>query len=578
VTHAPDAELLQRARVWKLSDPDPVTQSELDALIARGDGDELAECLGPELDFGTAGLRGRVGPGPARMNRAVVIRAARALAEHFLDKNPSLPWVVIGYDARSTSRTLAEAVAGVFVAAGFRVSWFPAPVPTPLVAYAARVGGASGAVVITASHNPREDNGLKAYDGAALQLGSPADADVARRRNALPGARSIPCTPFEEAGPALSVLGPEIEARYLDELSSSLPPPETESKSETEIRIAYTPLHGVGLRLLRRALALGSPHQLEVGAEQADPDGAFPTTPKPNPEEPGTLDRVLDLAQRIRADLVIANDPDADRLAAAVPTDPDARARVLTGNELGVLLADFVLAQAPREPRPLLVTSVVSTPLLERIAAEHGSRFERTLTGFKWIWYAARSLEAEENLRFAFGCEEALGYSIGHLVRDKDGIAAAVWLAELAARCKADGHTLLDRLDAIHRRHGAWASAQRSLSRPGQRGAAAIRSMVERLGQAPPDSLATLRCSAFIDYRQGASSRRPWLAETPLFELQFEGASRLLVRPSGTEPKLKIYADCSEPVSAQAPALAVERAKIRALALADEMTTWLEDS
>jgi phosphomannomutase len=315
---------------------------------------------------------------------------------------------------------------------------------------------------------------------------------------------------------------------------------------------------------------------LEVVAEQADPDGRFPTTPNPNPEEPGTLELALDLGQRLRADLVIANDPDADRLAAAVPRD-GLRPRVLTGNEIGALLAEFVLSQAPREPRPLLVTSVVSTPLLERVAASYDARFARCLTGFKGIWYAARTLESSEGVRFRFGCEEALGYSIGPAVRDKDGITAAAWLAALAASCKARGETLLDRLGELHRRHGAWASTQRSLRRPGQAGFREISAMVERLGASPPEQLAAKRLRAVVDYRVGGDSRPSFLPDTPLLELEFEDSTRVLVRPSGTEPKLKIYADAGEALqgSNDSPELALNRADARARSIADEMASWL---
>ncbi|MDQ2644683.1 MAG: phospho-sugar mutase, partial [Myxococcota bacterium] len=437
-------------------------------------------------------------------------------------------------------------------------------------AYSARVLGAAGAVVITASHNPREDNGLKAYDGHALQLSFPDDADVARRRAALPGAREIPCATLTPAPPGLGLLGRELEERYLAELDGGLPG----KTPEPALRIAYSPLHGVGLSLVERALERRGGIALDVVPEQAVPDGRFPTTPKPNPEEPGTMDRVVALGQRVSADLVVANDPDADRLAAAVPGPSGARQ--LTGNELGVLLADFVLSRVPAAPQPLLVTTVVSTPLLEAVAQGHGARCERTLTGFKWIWLAARALEAEGGVRFAFGCEEALGYSIGQLVRDKDGIAAATWLAELARLEKAQGSTLLGRLDRVYRKHGAWASQQRSLIRPGQAGAREIAGMVERLGSEPPAELAGFRRARWVDYRRDGESRPRWLGSAALLELELESSIRVLVRPSGTEPKLKIYADAREPVAPGEPSgSALERARQRAALVLDSMLGYL---
>jgi phosphomannomutase len=573
------AALYARANAWKDADPDPETRAELQALIAAGNDAELAERMGPELDFGTAGLRGAVGAGPARMNRAVVVRATRALAEYWLAKVPDARalGVVVGYDARPTSRALAEAAAGVLLAAGLPVRWFDAATPTPLVAYAARVLSAAGAIVVTASHNPRGDNGFKVYGTDACQMGSPADAEVARRRDALGAASEIPCADALGArqgavGATLSSLGPELFPRYLAELDAALP-----ARLESpRVRIAYTPLHGVGRAAIEAALALRGFRDLHVVPSQAEPDGTFPTTEFPNPEVPGTMDAVLELAREVHADLVLANDPDADRLAAAV-REPSGRYVMLTGNELGVLLADFVLRQAPAAPTPLLVTSIVSTPLLERVARGLGARFERTLTGFKWIWRAANTLESRGGVRFAYGCEEALGYSISHLVRDKDGIAAGVWLAELCERQRREGLSLLDRLHGIYREHGAWGSAQSSLFKPGSAGVKAIAEFLERLASAPPSELAGLHCDSFLDYRGGGESRAPWLGATALFELGFEGGARVLVRPSGTEPKLKIYADAVSLVGEGDTAFAAsQRAKDSAQRLARELLAWFE--
>ncbi|HWA71229.1 MAG TPA: phospho-sugar mutase [Polyangiaceae bacterium] len=572
-------DLLSRARAWQSADPDPETRAELEALIASGDRAELSERLGAELDFGTAGLRGAVGAGPARMNRAVVVRASRALAEHLLVRVPDARAlsIVVGYDARPNSRALAEAAAGVLLAAGISVRWFDAATPTPLVAYASRVFSAAAALVVTASHNPRGDNGLKIYDQHASQMGPPADADVALRRDALGPANEIPCvdalaTRQGALGATLTSLGPDLFRRYLAELDAALPA----RLSSPRLRIAYTPLHGVGREAFEAALALRGFSDLHVVPSQAEPDGSFPTVEFPNPEVAGTLDALLALATEVHADLAIANDPDADRLAAAV-REPSGRFVALTGNEIGALLADFVLGQASKSPQPLLVTSIVSSPLLGSVAEKLGARFERTLTGFKWIWRAGRVLEGQGGTRFVFGCEEALGYSIGPLVRDKDGIAAGVWLAELAERLRREGKTLRERLFEIYREHGAWGSAQRSLTRPGSSGAAAITSMIERLAGNPPAELAGQVRQGFVDYRFGAEQRAPWLGASALFELTFAGGARVLVRPSGTEPKLKVYADAIRPLEpSETPLSAATRAKAEAEVLAEQLALWLE--
>ncbi|MFZ5894143.1 MAG: phospho-sugar mutase [Myxococcota bacterium] len=574
-------ELIERARAWVAADPDPTTRHELQTLIDSGTVSELTERFQAELDFGTAGLRGEVGAGPARMNRAVVMRATRALADHLAARTPdarSLP-VVIGFDARLTSRALAEAAAGVMLAAGFSVRWFDAPVPTPLVCYAARAYAAAAALVVTASHNPKRDNGLKVYGSDARQLVAPDDVDVARRRELVGGASEIACVEFTTARATLAegrfqVVPSSLAERYLDEVEALLP-----SKSAPrKLRIVYTPIHGVGLELARAALTRRGFTDVHVVAEQAKPDGTFPTAEFPNPELDGVLDRALALARSVNADIVLANDPDADRLAAAVRL-PDAGWRVLTGNEVGILLADFVLAQAPAKPRPLLVTSIVSSPLLTRVAAAHEARCERTLTGFKWIWHAARTLEAEAGVRYAMGCEEALGYSIGPVVRDKDGISALLWLSELAERCRAEGKTLIDRLHEIFAEHGVWASAQVSLFNPSARGAEITREQVERLTRTQPEALGGLKVRDFADYRVAADERPAWRGASDVLELSLEDQCRVLVRPSGTEPKLKIYADAQLTRTAgESISAASERARQRARTLAEEMAAWLRSA
>lgn len=537
-------QLIAAARGWIAGDPDPDTRAELEMLVAQGAHAELAERFSGPLAFGTAGLRGIVGAGLSRFNRAVVIRATRGLGD-FLSSHRSgarnLP-VVIGYDARPGGLRFAADAASVLLAMGIPVRVFEREVPTPLVAYAARVLNANAAIMITASHNPREYNGYKVFLDEAIQLTSPADEQIARAIAAVGPAAQVPRVEIgssaEALGKAAEPLPAALFERYLHEIELSLP-----RSTPSDLCIAYTPLHGVGWRYARRALERAGFSQVKVTPEQAEPDGTFPTTPFPNPEEPGSLDLALAFAQRERAELLLANDPDADRLSAAVPT-PSGRYVQLSGNQIGVLLCDALLAHA-REggvERGLVVASIVSTPLLGKLARARGAHFEATLTGFKWIWSAARALELEGAGRFVFACEEALGYSVSAAVRDKDGISAAVALARVAARLKLRQQTLLDRLGELYRELGLWVSVQHNIAGAGASGALSLRTAVERLATHTPVELAGRKVTSLSDFRQ-AKGRPRWLGSAELVELHLEGGGRVLVRPSGTEPKLKVYVD-----------------------------------
>ncbi|HEX6271537.1 MAG TPA: phospho-sugar mutase [Polyangiaceae bacterium] len=540
------SELLDAARAWIEGDPDAETRAELEALVARDDRTALGERLASPLAFGTAGLRGAVGAGSARMNRATVIRATRGLADYLAargDGARALP-VVVGHDARTTSPAFARDVVAVLIGARIPVRWFEEPVPTPLVAFAARELGATAAVVVTASHNPREDNGYKVYLDDAVQLAPPHDRAVEAAIARVGRANAVPRTSPEEN--ARVPLSARVDAapldqeaffqRYLAEVSAELG-----ASSETKtLRIVYTPLHGVGFAFARRALALAGFTDVRVVPEQAQPDGAFPTVRFPNPEEPGTLDLALALARDVDADLVLANDPDADRLAAAVPT-ASGRWLPLRGNQLAVLLADAMLERVREPGRAAMFTSIVTTPLVEAVARERGVHCERTLTGFKWLFTAAVALE-KRGQRFVYGCEEALGYAVTRAVRDKDGISAAMALALLAERCRREGRSLLERLHAIERRLGVWASVQHSVRVAGPAALEEVARALARVDASPPASLGGMKVVAVRDYRRGAETRPRWLGSTPLVELELEGG-RVLVRPSGTEPKLKIYVD-----------------------------------
>ncbi len=527
------------AQRWIDHDPDPETRLELTRLVRAGDEGEVAVRMGDDLGFGTAGLRGVLGAGSARMNRAVVIRTTHAVGRFLLaDPNATVAApLVLGFDARHQSQVFAEDTAGVLAALGLRVSYFPEPVPTPLVAYGARVLGAPAAIVITASHNPAEYSGYKLYGPDASQITPPADAEIAALIRAAPPADAVLRIErvFSGADARVTPLAPALFEQYLGELDRL----RSAGQAGTSVRIAYTPLHGVGWHYVERALVRAGYRDLHVVGEQAAPDPDFPTVPRPNPEEPGTLELAKALGLRTQADLVLINDPDADRLSVCLP-DGGGEFRELSGNQIGLLLADFLLASAT--PPALVVSTVVSSPMLDAIARAHGARLERTLTGFKWICSAALELAAQGRVRFWFGYEEAYGYAVP-LVRDKDGISAAVLFADLAARCRAEGLTVRQQLERLYRRHGLWVSQPRNVSLPGQEGQKRIEAAMQRLSRDVPDTLAGHPVSCVVDYRVGAEHRPRWLPAADLVELQLVDGGRVRVRPSGTEPKLKVYVD-----------------------------------
>jgi phosphomannomutase len=563
--------VLDAARAWIAADPDAETRAELQAFVDAGNTTELSERMRAPLEFGTAGLRGVVGAGENRMNQAVVIRTSRGLADHLLARadGRTLP-VVVGYDGRLTSRRFAEDTAGVLVAAGIPVRFFDQQVPTPMVAYAAKQLSAAAAVVVTASHNPPEYNGYKVYAANAAQIIPPEDAQISAKIAAVAAAKDVPCEAgvLEGKHPRGERLPDSLFERYLAEVDAVRPA----VHRERSLGIAYTPMHGVGGRFAKRAFARAGYENVWVVAEQAEPDGRFPTVRFPNPEEPGALDLATKLATEQKVDLILANDPDADRLAACVPT-ATGRFVQLTGNQIGILLGEYLLEHAMKAPRPLVVSSIVSSPMLGVIAEARGARFEQTLTGFKWIWNAALDLEASEHCRFAFGYEEALGYSVGRVVRDKDGISAALLLADLAAHEKAQGRTLLERLAGLYRRHGLWVSVQKSVTRTGPEGLGEIERAIQTLAERPPTEVGGQRVVRCTDFRQGAEARPRWLPAASLIVLELEGGGRILTRPSGTEPKLKIYVDLSVPV-AEGDRLSIreESALADARALADSVT------
>lgn len=535
--------MFARAEEWAEHDPDRESAAELRAMIEGGDEESLAQVMGAPLEFGTAGIRGTVGPGPGRMNRAVVIRTTRGLADFLLEAHEEEPgFVVLGFDARPTSRQFAEDTAGVLAAAGIGVRYFPDYAPTPLVAFAAKHLGANAAVVITASHNPPADNGYKVYDSNAAQIIPPSDTAISMAISNVEGADVVPRveSAFEVSHPLIERISDSIVDDYWAEVDASRP-----VRPTSTVSIVYTPLHGVGGRALLDVFGRTSHGKVTPVAEQFEPDGTFPTVAFPNPEEPGALDLALETGERTSAALVIGNDPDGDRLAAAIPFAGGWR--LFTGNELGVILASHILGNWASSDTPITACSVVSSPMLSRMAEASGAFHLTTLTGFKWIANAALAAEAEGRGTFAFGYEEALGYTIGRTVRDKDGISAALVLADIAAIEAESGRTLLDTLSALWQEHGIWVSSQESIVMPGEEGQSAILAAVDRIAANPPETVTGHPVTSLTDYRRGAESRPPWLGAQHLIEIELGDSGRVLVRPSGTEPKLKVYADLRAP-------------------------------
>ncbi|WP_406136998.1 phospho-sugar mutase [Streptomyces sp. NBC_01089] len=516
-------DLITRARTWQAEDPDPDTREELARLIeaaaSSGDTTELAARFSGTLQFGTAGLRGELGAGPMRMNRAVVIRAAAGLAAYLKAQGQAGGLVVVGYDARYKSADFARDTAAVMTGAGLRAAVLPRPLPTPVLAFAIRHLGAVAGVEVTASHNPPRDNGYKVYLGDGSQIVPPADTGIAARIDAV---RSLHDVPRPDSG--WETLGEDVLDAYLARTDAVLTP-----GSPRTARTVYTAMHGVGTETLLNAFArAGFPAPVLV-AEQAEPDPAFPTVAFPNPEEPGAMDLAFATARGATPDLVIANDPDADRCAVAVPYEGDWR--MLRGDELGALLAAHLVR---RGVTGTFAESIVSSSLLGRIAEAASLPYEETLTGFKWI---ARV----DGLRY--GYEEALGYCVDpDGVRDKDGITAALLVAELASVLKAEGRTLLGLLDELAVRHGLHATDQLSVRVDDL---SVIADAMRRLREQPPAELAGLKVTSTEDLSNGTEHLPP----TDGLRYHLEGA-RVIVRPSGTEPKLKCYLEVVLPVEA----------------------------
>jgi phosphomannomutase len=494
---------------WIADEVDPTAAAELQALLDGGADAELDDRFAGELTFGTAGLRGPLRAGPNGMNRTVVRRAAAGVAAWLTAHGHAGRPVVVGYDARHGSLDFARDSAAIFTAAGFRACLMPRTLPTPVLAFAVQHLRAAAGVMVTASHNPPQDNGYKVYADDGAQIVPPSDSEIEAAIRAVASARAIP---LSDAYPTLDE---SIVTAYVDSVCALIKP------GPRDLRIVHTAMHGVGTEVLRTVLAQAGFTDVLSVPQQAEPDPEFPTVSFPNPEEPGALDLALALAAEHRADIVLANDPDADRCAVA-PLFPDGTRRMLRGDEVGVLLADALLRKGVRGT---YATTIVSSSMLGALAARHGVGYAETLTGFKWISRAAPDL--------AFGYEEALGYAVApDLVRDKDGVSAALLVAELAAALKAQGSSLPQRLDELAAEYGRYATDQVSIRVDDL---AVIGQIMAHVRAVPPAALLGR-----------ATSVQELLPATDGVRWRFENG-RVVIRPSGTEPKLKAYLEVVEP-------------------------------
>ena len=526
--------LIQQARNWIDQDPDAETVAELEKLISGSDEAGLADRFGQRIGFGTAGLRGLLGAGPNRMNRVLVAQAAAGISK-YLKENFDDPSVVIGYDARKNSDVFAKDSAQIFAGFGIRAFLFPELAATPLVAYAVRNLGASAGVMVTASHNPPGDNGYKVYDFSGSQIISPMDAEIAKHIDEFAKSGSVAALTRSESFVEVPT---SVRTGYSQSVSGLL----NKHSERKSIKIVYSAMHGVGASFIQEIFKLSGLAEPAQVLSQQQPDGKFPTVAFPNPEEPGAMDESLATAEDQQADLVLVNDPDADRLAVAFKK-ADGGYQQLTGDQLGLILGEEMASRASREGRTgSLACSIVSSSALSKVAEHYGFGFEQTLTGFKWVSRVPNLI---------FGYEEALGYCVDWgQVRDKDGLSAALIVADIASALANQGYTLGDQLDKLMQRYGYFATGQISIRVTDLN---VISDLMKKLRTNPPAQIAGV-AAVFEDMNQGSSS----LPATDALRFKLQDGRTVIVRPSGTEPKLKCYLQAVSDNEAQSKKLLAE--------------------
>ncbi|MEH6610539.1 MAG: phospho-sugar mutase [Halioglobus sp.] len=549
-----------RISTWLARDPDPASRDELQSLLDQGNTEELSQRFSGRLEFGTAGLRGLVGAGPARMNRLVIQETSAGLGTYLIDTIPDAAkrGIVVAYDGRPDSHQFAMDAACVFAALGITVYITPAVAATPIAAFGVLNKGAAAGVVVTASHNPPQYNGYKVFWGNGAQITPPHDAGIA---NAIEHAalEPLPWLEFEEgvSRGVICVQGEDFYRSYIDAIQAS--PLFSNSSGTPETSIAYTAMHGVGADVAETLLQEAGFRRFYSVESQREPDGRFPTVNFPNPEEPGAMDLVLALASENGATLACANDPDADRLAVAVRQE-SGDYQMLTGDMVGVLLANYLLQQR-HSFTPIVCSTIVSSSMLKSIAAATGAVHFETLTGFKWLTNVAMDHE-DANHQLLFAYEEALGYAVGRQVRDKDGLSALLAFAQMTEQLSQQGRTVLDQLESLYRQHGIFMTGQRSIAlQPGSP------PLCDRLRDQPPSHIGSSEVTHVDDLSSGIRMHSNGSSEPLDFPLsdvliyRLQDGSRVIVRPSGTEPKVKCYYEVVQPVAGDSFDSAMEQAK-----------------
>ena len=561
-------DMTQQLDRWIANAQDPTVAQQLQDLRA-GDETAVRDAFFQDLAFGTGGLRGIVGAGPNRMNVYTVAKATQGLAT-YLNEHFDEPSVAIARDSRNGGREFVEVAAGVLAANGIRAYLYPRIEPTPALSFAVRDLGCSAGICMTASHNPAAYNGYKAYGPDGCQITTQAAHDIQKAINDTDVFDDVRSIPFEEA--LASGMASYIDEDTLDRFIDAVAAQSLEGADPAlELKVVYTPLNGTGLECVERILDRIGGVDVTLVQEQAVPDGSFPTCPYPNPEIREALERGLALCEQVHPDLLLATDPDADRVGIAAEHDGDYV--LISGNEMGVLLLDYLcrarVARGEDLSRAVAVTTIVSTALVDALAADYGFQLRRTLTGFKYIGEQIGLLEAAGQAdRFIFGFEESYGYLAGTHVRDKDAVVASMLICQMARDYKARGLDLVEALEQLYARYGYHRNATISLEYPGAAGAEKMAAIMERLCAEPPTELAGLPVTACVDYHEGVamplvgSTGPAGAPDTPqtlpaaaVFEMQLEGGSKVIVRPSGTEPKIKAYLFAAAPTEEAADAL-----------------------